>query len=60
MNIKIVENGLLLEPETKFEQDTLCKILPMGVTHKAFIKTGLSGDEIIGLKIERVEGEKTR
>lgn len=45
----------MIIPETDFEQDVLCEIFPSGVTHKAFIKTGITSSEIIGLKVERSE-----
>jgi len=58
MKIRIIEGGLILLPETEFEELALVEILPHSVTHKAFIKTGLSPAEIVGLRIERKDASK--
>ena len=55
MEIKINKDSIMLAPETEFERDTLKSMFPNGHTYKAFIKTGLSINDVVGLKITNKE-----
>ena len=52
MKIKILDDGIMLVPETNFETDILNNMYgPTSNAYVAFLKHGVSADEIIGLKI---------
>jgi hypothetical protein len=53
MEIHITDDGLMIVPETEFEKDYLQHTFPGGHTYKAFLKTGLTIDDVIGLKINK-------
>ena len=44
--------GLVIAPETYFEEEWLRTNFPAGVTCEAFLKTGLTPSETIGLKVK--------
>ena len=58
MKTIVLDNGLLLEPETEFEKDMLLKTFRSGVNHQAFIKTGLTLNDVLGLKVVPNETKK--
>ena len=51
MKIQIVETGLIIFPETEFEEDWMVNFLPHGKEGTVFLKTGLTIKDIVGLKI---------
>ena len=51
MKVSILKDHLLVVPETEFEEDWLLNLYQQGVDHSAFIKTGLTLNDILGLKI---------
>ena len=48
---------LMLVPETDFEKTMLTNMYSVGNEYKAFIKTGATASEIVGLKITTVNVE---
>jgi len=56
MRIKILEDGLLIEPETDFEIQWAEGFIRRGETGRAFLKCGMTPTEVLGIKI--LAGEK--
>ncbi len=54
MKVHLEKDGLLITPETEFEEEALEDMFPPTKTedpHTAFLKTGITPAEIVGLKI---------
>ena len=59
MKVELLKNGLLVSPETDFEEQVLCKMFPHGKTAKAFLKCGTTPAEVLGIKVTCLDnGEK--
>jgi hypothetical protein len=56
MKVKIVDDGLIIVPETDFE-DSYLRNNFLGNSLKAFLKHGLSVKDLIGLKILKGDGK---
>jgi hypothetical protein len=59
MKVKLHDaKGLLVVPETEFETEVLTKMFPTqpsGSSHKAWVKSGQSSADVLGLVIEPVK-----
>ena len=54
MEIHITKDGLLIVPETEFEKDYLQHNYgKMEHKYKIFLKTGLTIEDVVGLKIQK-------
>ena len=53
MKIEIIEKGLMIVPESDFEEGYIKSY--MNEDCKTFVKTGSSADDVIGLKIQKQE-----
>lgn len=53
MNVDKHKNGLLITPETDFEEQVLLEMFPRSEDskHTVFIKSGITPADIVGLKI---------
>ena len=60
MKICKEKDALILEPETEFERDTLLDLYGLGASHTAFIKTGITLADVVGLKIPFKKDEKAK
>jgi len=53
MEITIEKNGILIVPETKFEEDYLSEEFSCEKELKVFLKRGMGAGDIVGLKITK-------
>ena len=53
MEITIEKNGILIVPETKFEEDYLSEEFSCEKELKVFLKHGMSTNIVVGLKITK-------
>lgn len=51
MKVEIIEEGLMVVPETQFEEEYIKSFMLEDLT--AFVKTGSTGSDVIGLKIRK-------
>ena len=51
MKVEITKGGLLIVPETEFEEQTISKMCPYGESLKAFLKCGPSASDVLGIKV---------
>jgi len=53
MKVSKQKDGLLIMPETEFEEEVLCEMFPSNENskHTVFMKLGMTASEIVGLKI---------
>lgn len=54
MKVEILDDGLMVVPETEFEEKILVKMFSSNTNpegYRAFIKTGLTPADVMGLKI---------
>ena len=49
MKVEICRDRLLIVPETNFEIDWIHSKFEIGVTHKAWLRTGLSASDLLGI-----------
>ena len=56
MKVQIVDDGIIVVPETDFEDSYLRKNF-LGNSLTAFLKHGLSVSELIGLKVLKGDGK---
>lgn len=51
--MKVEKHGdsLIIVPETEMEEQFLCEMYPYGHSFTAYIKTGVTASDLIGLKI---------
>lgn len=59
MKVEILEDGLIIVPESDFEEQYLRKTFACKKL-EAFLKHGLSVKDLIGLKIKPLQNEKTQ
>jgi len=61
MKVKLDGNGLLIMPETEFEDNWLRKNYREDTNKeiKTFLKTGLTAQETVGLKVYKEESSNT-
>ena len=55
------KNGLLIMPETEFEETILCEMFPRNndSKHTVFMKCGASVGDIVGLKVVAQSSEES-
>ena len=58
MKVKNVSDGLLILPETEFEENYINENFGRGNKLIAFVKCGLSAADLIGIKVCHQEKEK--
>jgi len=49
---------LIVSPETDFERDWISSKFELGTQHKAWIKTGLSASDLIGIIVEPASADE--
>lgn len=52
MKVILDKGGLLVMPETEFEESTLEELFPLGLTFPAYLKTGVTVAETVGIRIK--------